>query len=153
MRKLVAVVVCIVTMFSIAIADESYYVMCHPDSFVNVRKSPSKNGTIVGCLYYGDEVKADGKTKNGFIHVVGLSLEDDEGWVRNLYLDLWKPMDDVIGEYTVVSKGRVAIRNGVNGKRTGWLKSGSDVFVYGMSAEWAVTNKGYVKSEYLERSE
>lgn len=158
MKKWVVGFVLIALLFGMAFADnweddyEVYFVMCNPDSYVNVRDFPSKKHEASGYLCYGDRVYTDGKKKNGFFHLVGLNTESGEGWVHGLYLDIWEPMDDVSGKYYNRSNGRVALRNGVNGKRIGWLKSGQEVYVLGMSAEWAVTKKGYVKAEYLEES-
>ena len=150
MKKLCAVLMLVVLLFGIAVADDTYYVLCDPESFVYIREFPKKNSREWGFLYYGDSVEVDGKKRNGYWHVDGVNTETGDGWVKGLFLDDNEPILMSAHEYIVVSCGRLAARNGVNGKRHGWLKPGTKVKVYGMSEEWAVTNKGYVKAEYLE---
>lgn len=148
--KRVAVIVAVLLLFGIAYADETYYVICDPDSFVYIREFPKKNSREAGFLYYGDSVEVDGKKRNGYWHVVSVNTEMGDGWVKGLFLDDDEPMIMSTTSYLVVSRGRLAARNGVNGKRIAWLKPGTKIKVYGMSEEWAVTNRGYVKAEYLE---
>lgn len=54
---------------------------------------------------------------------------------------------------TIISKGRLAARKNVDGKRTRWLKSGAKLKVHWWSEEWCLTDCGYVKSVYLEMEE
>lgn len=150
MKRVLALLMMVVFLVGSAVAEETYYVLCKPDSFVYVREFPKKNSEEIGFLYYGDSVEVDGKKRNGYWHVVGVNTESGDGWVRKLYLDDDEPIQMTPQKYLVVSKGRLATRNGVKGKRQGWLKPGSEIKVYGMNDEWAVTNKGYVKAEYLE---
>ena len=156
MKRVVAVLVLVAMLVGFALSEdwqdglEPYYVICNPKSWTNVRDFPNKKQPVTGRLEYGEEVWSDGQRKNGYVHVYGLNNEAGEGWVYHLYLDIWEPMDDVEGWYFNTSKSRVALRNGVNGKRIGWLKPDSKIYVLGMTAEWAVTDIGYLKADYLE---
>ena len=131
-------------------ADEFYetmYVLC--DDYVNVRSSPNKKQEPIGRLDVGDAVTVDGRKKNGYVHCVDLSFEQETGWVYGGYLVYDEP--EKIGQTaTIVSYGRLAARKYVNGRRTRWLKSGAKVKIRYWTDEWALTNCGYVQSKYLE---
>lgn len=117
-------------------------------SYINIRLWPSKEATAVGFLDPCDSVEVDGRTKNGFAHIV----EPLDGWVYAGYLTFSEPKE--IGQkYTVVARRRVAARRWVDGPQMGtkpWLINGSEVTVLYMSEDWALTSRGYVKSEWLE---
>ena len=125
------------------------WIMCQPDSWVYARQSPSKKGTELGRLELGDKVYTDGKVKNGYLHVIDLWFEMQEGWVKKGYVVYDKPYRPVIAETTVRSNGRVAARTTINGKRRRWLKDGQQIKVYMISEEWSVTNQGFVKTKFL----
>ena len=150
-KRFGVVVLVLFLLFSTCLGEtETYWVMCNPDSFVFIREYPKKSSVEGGYLEYGDSVEVDGRKRNGYWHIEGLTTELGEGWVKGMYLVDEEPESPGEKTYVVVSKGRLAVRNGVNGKRTRWLKPGEEVVVYGMTSEWAVTNVGYVKVEYLE---
>ena len=117
-------------------------------SYVNIRLWPSKTATEVGFLDPCDRVEVDGRTKDGFAHVT----YPVDGWVYAGYLTFSEPK--AIGQtYTVVARKRVAARRWVDGPQMGtkpWLINGSQVKVLYMSDDWALTDRGYVKSEWLE---
>lgn len=153
----------VVLLFGIGFAEEyegceEYFVICDPDSYVNVREFPTRKQEPRYALYCGDKVYVDGKVRNGYWHIWGVSGESDEGWISPRYIDVWEPMDDVAGRYVVVGQGRVALREGIDGKRIDWVYPGEEVEVLAMSAKWAVVKKtlkkgcrkGFVKAEYLE---
>ena len=75
------------------------------------------------------------------------SVEAGEGWISLWYI-VWEKPVRVFETRHIDSKGRVNARRTVNGKRRCWLKDGDEITVYWM-AEWAVTNKGFVKAEYI----
>jgi len=52
--------------------------------------------------------------------------------------------------YTVKAKGKVMARKYVDGPRRCWMKPGAEVVVYYTGGGWAVTSKGFVKTEFLE---
>lgn len=123
------------------------YVICV--DYVNVRQFPNKNGEPLGMYEAGTKVYLDGKKKNGYLHIVGTGLEDSEGWIKSGYIVYDEPIR-VNQSAVIVSKGRLAARNCVNGRRTRWLKPLASLKVYYWSDEWCVTNCGYVQTKYLE---
>ena len=133
-----------------AYADDECWVLCQPDSFVNVRASSSKNGDVLGRVECGDKLCTDGKTKDGFLHLTGLSFESTEGWIHKGYIVYDEPYAPCFQDTTIQSNGRVAARKTVNGDRKSWLKDGQKIKVYSVSQEWSVTNKGFVKTDYVD---
>lgn len=123
------------------------YVICV--DYVNVRQFPNKNGEPLGMYEAGTKVYLDGKKRNGYLHIVGTGLEDSEGWIKSGYIVYDEPIR-VNQSATIVSKGRLAARSCVNGRRTRWLKPMASLKVYYWSDEWCVTNCGYVQTKYLE---
>lgn len=136
--------------FGEAYAEDGYetmYVMC--SDFVYARSTPNKKQEPIGRLEPGDEVVIDGQKKNGYVHCIDLSFEQAEGWVYGGYLVNDRP--EKLGQTaTIVSHGRLAARKYVNGRRTRWLKSGAKLKVWYWSDDWALTDCGYVQSNYLE---
>lgn len=124
------------------------YVVCCPGDYVNIRPYPNKKGDVLGRFEPGDVLYLDGKRRGEFLHCVGLRLETDEGWIHRGYV-LYDEPELVDRNGTVDAKGRVAARKNVGGKRTKWLKPGSELTVWYWSEEWCLTNRGYVKSEYI----
>ena len=129
--------------------EEQGWVICSPGDYVNVRKAPSIRSESIGRYETGDSVKLDGKKRNGFLHCTGLGLEESEGWIHSGHVVFDQP-EMANCNAVIVSKGRLAARKNVGGKRTRWLKSGAELKVYYWSSEWSVTNCGYVQSRYLE---
>lgn len=128
------------------------WIMCKPGDYVNVRRTPSKNGMEVGRLDCGDGFLTDGTSSNGWIRVYGIG-EYGEGWVYCGYVSIYEPR--IVGEtYVCVAPNRVACRRWMDGPKAQnpWLKNGSLVQVFVMTDEWAVTSRGYIRSEYLEVS-
>ena len=122
------------------------YVLCA--DFVYVRPFANKKGEPLGRLEAGDRVFLDGKKKNGFLHIVDTGLEAD-GWVHKGFIVYDEPIK-VNQSATIISRGRLAARKFVNGKRTRWLKPLASVHVYWWSDEWVLTNCGYIQTRYLE---
>ena len=122
------------------------YVLCA--DYVNVRQFPNRKGEPLGRFESGDVVYLDGKKKNGYRHIVDTGLESD-GWIFAGYLVYDEPIK-TDQSAVIVSKGRLAARKYVKGKRTRWLKPLASVKVYWWSDEWCVTNCGYVQTKYLE---
>lgn len=145
----VAVIVCLLQSVSVADAYDNVteaYVLCA--DYVNVRPFANKKGEPLGRLESGDRVWLDGKKKNGYLHCIDTGLEAD-GWVFSGYIVYDEPVR-MNASAVIVSKGRLAARKYVGGKRTRWLKPLASVKVYCMSEDWSVTNCGYVKTEFLE---
>lgn len=124
---------------------DSVWVLCQPDSFVNVREFPKLKAKECGWCELGDELETDGIKRNGFIHVLGF---EGDGWIYAGYV-IDEPV--IVGEVRteIRSKGRVAARRYIKGKRRKWLKDGAEVTVYGYSDSWAVTDQGFIQTQYL----
>lgn len=128
------------------------WIMCKPGAQVNVRRKPTTNSRAEGYLETGDEIRTDGMSKDGWIHVYGIG-EAGEGWVYCGYVVTEKPQ--VIGQrYVCVATNRLACRKWMGGPqidgRAGWLKNGDHADVFYMADGWAVTSRGYIRSEWLE---
>ena len=127
------------------------WAMCMPKSHVDVHMKPDKDSKIVGYLDPGDSFHTDGESKNGFIWCdVG---DGGEGWVYCGYVSTEEP-EKVNERYVCVALKQVACRRWIHGPqikgRGAWLKNMSTVMVYFRTSEWSVTNRGYIKSEWLE---
>lgn len=127
------------------------WIMCKPGTQVNARRTPDTRGEVVGWLEAGDEFRTDGVSKNGWIRAIGIG-EYGEAWIYCGYVVTEKP--EKIGEkYECTANRRVACRRWLNGpqvEKTPWLKRGSTVDVFYMADGWAVTNRGYIRAEWLE---
>ena len=147
---LMVLVVCLLIIIAImdsARADVKF-ILCRPKTEINVRMFPKWDGEIIGHLYFGDSVELDGKVRNGFAHVIGLGFEETEGWIyKGLLVDT--PPIAFQGKDQIISKGRVAARQYIGGKRNKWLRSGREVVVYAISQEWSITDQGYIQTKYL----
>ena len=139
---------------NIAVAEDSSgwdsaWVICKPGDRVNIRSHPNSRSEICGYLDPEDHVWTDGKKKGGFVHIVDVSNETGQGWVHSGFI-VWDKPEFVNQEATIVSRGRLAARKYVGGRRTRWLKPGAKLKVYYASMDWCVTNCGYVQTRYLE---
>lgn len=127
------------------------WAMCQPGSTLIVRRSSSKNSMEVGRLDPCDPVETDGKSVNGYIHVYG-NWENGDGFVYCGYLSTEEP-ERVFEQYVCVSRARVACRRWISGPMMpnhAWITNGTNVQVFYRTSEWSVTNRGYIKSEWLE---
>ena len=134
-------------------ADQPCWILCQPDSWVYARTSPKKKSMELGRLECGEMVYTDGITKNGFVHVYDLNFESSEGWVSKGYVVYDEPYSPRFPETQIKSNGRVSARRTINGKRRCWVKDGQSVRVYMASKEWCVTNKGFIKTKFIELGE
>ena len=133
---------------------QTLYVMCRPKSFVNVREFPKKKAKEVGRLECGDEVLTLNEKRGKFVKIYGPTFECGTCWVHRGYLTDEKPDIYEDGKaYTVKAKGRVALRRYIRGARRAWIKSGKTLTVYAITSEWALTNRGFIMTEYLEEVE
>lgn len=149
MLLLAVVIVILVSLYDFAFADE-YYVLCKPGGEVNVRQAPKVKSQIVGCVFFADKIKTDGKEKNDFVHVIDLAAEENSGWIYKGLLVSDQPIASS-GTCMVYNAGRVACRKyaSTKSKVKKWLQDGSVVNVYAISEEWCVTDCGYIKTEFL----
>lgn len=126
------------------------YILCNPESYVNIRVIPNKNGIVSARYLCGDEVTLDGKKKGDWMHVVNAHGESPEGWVHRLYVcESCVVVLDEEQKATTNAKN-VRVRNGVNGKILKRVKKGTEVRIMVISMDWCLTNKGYIKTECLD---
>ena len=135
---------------SVSLSEELWeaYVICQPDDYVNVRYQPNKRSQVVGYVEGGDWILIDGTERNGFIKCYEIG-EYGEGWIHKGYVVYDEPVRVNRMAFSV-SRTRVACRRWIDGKVRKWLKNLDEVMVYWWSFDWCVTNKGFVKTEYLE---
>lgn len=126
--------------------EETVWVLCQPESYVNIRENPRKTARKIGYAWCGDDFRTDGKIRNGFIHVRA-GTETGEGWISTGYIVYCQPQE--VGEvWRTECNGRVAVRATIDGKRTRWIHDGDPVQVYWV-AEVALTSIGFVQAEFL----
>ena len=152
MKRLIAFLLLIGTLASLAngLADEKYYsfwVICNAESYVNIRSEPKKSAEQTGYALTCWELETDGKQRNGYLHVVGVT-ENGSGWISTHFVVYDEPTE-INKKGMISATGRVAARYSIDGKRSCWLKPGAEVFVSYISSEWAYTNRGWVKTEYI----
>lgn len=123
----------------------SVWVLCQPDSFVYVREFPKRGADCAGYGYLGDRLTTDGRTKNGYLHIIGFECG---GWIHKGFVT---DCPVIVREYDaeIVSKGRVACRRYIGGTRRRWLKKGETVTVYASADDWSITSQGFVMSQFL----
>lgn len=152
-----AAMLCMILSVAVCMADEDegmdVYVICQPGSYVNIRTKPNSKSDSIGRYETGDRVHIDGTIRIGYCHCDRLALEDTEGWIHLGYVVTDEPVWEDGAEFRIRSNGRVAARRSIEGDRTAWLKTGSSVQVFWRSDEWSLTNRGFVKTEYLVREE
>lgn len=116
--------------------------------YVLIRQWASRKAPECGQLDPGDEIEIDGNTKDGFAHIV--SPVDGWVWAGNIVDSRPEKVECMA---FVTAKTRLAARRWVDGPQVDskpWLINGSEIKVYWMNDEWAVTSRGYVRSEWLE---
>ena len=122
------------------------YILCK--SYVLIRMSPSRKAPEIGQLDPAEPIVIDGKTRAGFAHIV----EPCDGWVWAGYITFSEPKQ-VNTTATVTAPKRVYCRKWCDGPTVDerpYLITGSEVKVYWLSQDWAITNRGFVKTEWLE---
>ena len=160
-EKIVAGILMVIVLILIGIGIGTYcrgetlatvYVMCKPGSRVTVRAKPDGGAAETGYLDCGDSFQTDAEEKDGWIRCYGAG---ENGWVYSGYVST-EPVQKIGQRYVCVAKKQVACRRWcggpqivVDGKKQ-WLKNGQNVDVFVMGDGWAVTSRGYIKSEWLE---
>lgn len=138
-----------------AVETVTMWVLCDPSSEVYAREKPSVRAEIAKHLYCGDAVQVDGKEQKDsagrvWAYCPGLSCERGYGWISKAYLvDSDVTIYYLPKESYVKASGRVRARSAPNGDLWEWLDPGDEVMVYAAGGEWACTNQGYVRREYL----
>jgi hypothetical protein len=143
MKKLILILICLMIP-AISLA-EFCWVICQPDSFVNVRRFARKGADIAGRVELGDELETDGKKRNGFIHVIGF---EGDGWIHSGFVT-FSPVTVLTCNAQIDAPGRVACRRAINGTRRKWLIDGQNLTVFAWADDWAITNQGFVQTRYL----
>lgn len=152
---LLGILIGAVNLWTAAAEPAKCWILCDPRDghYVHVREKADRNSLSVGRLECGDEIRIDGKTKDGFIHIVSPSFESSGGWVHCGYVSEYRP-EIVCENYVCVANRQVACRRWMGGPqisgRLGWLHNGSSLTVLARTEEWCVTSRGYIKSEWLE---
>lgn len=126
------------------------YILCSPGAEVNVRTRPTTHAERGGYLMLGDQIDVIGQKQVGGVtwYRIDGVCEQGSGWVSGLYVVEDCPWE-VGSQMQVTASGRVATRDGAGGKRKGWIKPGAKVTVKAMTDDWALTDKGWIRSEYL----
>lgn len=130
-------------------AEIDVWVLCQPDSYVNVRTKPSSRCQIAGYADCGDKLLTDGEIRKGFVHITSGSYEVGDAWISAGYIVYSEPVQ-INQYYYVCSIGRLACRRTIDGQLRCWADNGDTMKVYWMSEEWSVTSKGFVKTEFIE---
>lgn len=131
-------------------AEQSAWVMCQPDSKVNIRERASKRSEVVAWGYAGDEIKLDGKKSGKWRHCI-IPCETGEGWIREDYISFDPPEDVGTGVY-VVTNDKVRARFSADARKgtvRTILDRGDVIHVSMLTAEWCVTDQGFVKTRFL----
>lgn len=127
---------------------ETGWIICETTTRVNIRSHPSNHSQIYGFIECGEEIHLDGIRDGHWVHIIDAGTESDEGWVYDGYITDSPVTIETHDCETTVAKLRV--RKCIDGKITKTLRKGTSVTVYAMSADWAITNKGYIKTEFLQ---
>lgn len=123
------------------------WILCQPGDYVNAREKPKKKSGIAGRMDAGFSTWTDGTETNGFTKIDG--FESNSAWVFSGYVTDEEP--EYIGrEYMIISEYKVLCRKWINGPRRCYVREGDLVTVYWWTKTWCVTNKGFVRSEYVD---
>lgn len=154
MKKIIVIVILAALLISTAAAEKptEAWVMCQPDSQVNVRANPKNGSEVVAYAFPGDRIELSGKKKGRWYHCF-ISCEAGEGWIRSDFLSFYEPEIYPDGKVFVTTHGKLYARRSIGGTKRMTLKKGVKVTVYMMAAEWSVTDKGYIMTEFLEEVE
>ena len=125
------------------------WVFCQPDGIVNVRSQPKKNSAEIAWAVCGTKMTTNGKIRDGYMYVYDMAAETTAGWISTKYVVFEEPKA-VGAEMIIRAEGRVACRKCMDGKIVKWYRDGDRVNVYWLADGWAVTDKGYIRYEYLE---
>ena len=128
---------------------EECWILCRPGSYVSLREKPGKRAAEFGGALCGAKMWTDGTTRNGYLRVTEIAAEQDHGWVSARYVVYSEPRE-INCPLRIRSEGRVAVRKWIGGKIVKWMRDGDEILVYAMSDEWAVTEKGYIMTAFLE---
>lgn len=124
------------------------WAFCEPDSEVMIRARPGKQAPVVGAAGSGEQLWTDWEESGSWIHLVDVSNESGTGWISKEHVVFDEPVRlDLEG--VIRGKGRIACRQGIDGKLKRWAKPGQELTVYWFSQEWTLTDLGYIQSQYV----
>ena len=127
------------------------WVMCKPGSTVSIRRDADKGSLETGRLDCGDSFLTDGETQDGWIRCYGAG---ENGWIYCGYV-VTEPVQKIGERYVCSAVRQVACRKWMGGpqiEERPWLRNGEYCEVFAMADGWAVTSRGYIKSEWLDVS-
>ena len=142
---------------AVAISEEpitySVWVMCQPDSHVNLRSVPDHDGNVVGRAYSMDELVCDMLSRDGrWVHVVAPPCDAQDAWIALGFVTVDEP-EECRCMMQVEANGRVAVWATTAGQRRRWIQPGAQVEVYQRNAEWSVTSLGFIHTKHLQEVE
>ena len=151
MKRYLVILTAIWLMLALAwVADaETMYVHVRDGTYLNGRRDPNMQSPILMTMGRGDDVEVT-SVNNGWAEILG--GEAGSCWCCVDYLADYSP-DESAALYTVVSNGRVRVRQSPDGKAVGYARNGDTVTVRFILDGWAYIGEGYVMAEYLERRE
>ena len=120
-KRLLALIMCLTVIIggSTALCEDSkVFILCNPETPVNVRKSPKRGSEIIGRLDFGDWTETDGKERNGYVHVINIT-EEGEGWIFAGYIVEDEPKRTENAWASISASGRVMTYRWIAGKRNG----------------------------------
>lgn len=142
-----AIILILLLALTASAAAENGWIMCQPDSLVNIRENPRKTAAVVAYGYAGDEIELDGKSRGAWLHCI-IPSETGEGWVRKDYVSLDEPEDIGSGVFET-TLGSVRVRASAGGRVLRRIKKGATVTVSMVTTEWCVTNLGFIQTRCL----
>ncbi len=133
-----------------ATADTTMYVHVRDGTYLNGRHDATKDSAVEMRLYRGDAVEVVALDSE-WAEIVG--GEAGTCWCCVDYLADYPP-DTNAQKYTVVSNGRVRVRQSPEGNTERYLQDGDTVEVRFVVDGWAcLVDGGYVMAEYLATKE
>ena len=100
---------------------------------------------MAGYAELGDALETDWVKRNGYVRVYGF---EGEAWISAGFVTEY-PVTIFKFETEITSKGRVACRRSIKGTRRKWLSNGQKVVIYAFADDWAITNQGFIQTQYL----
>ena len=147
-KQLIAVVVIFLALFILIVAwgfaDDGgldAWVICQPGEHVSLRKGPSEAAESTGQKKATDRIRLDGTYQDGFAHC-------DDGWIPVRCILTDKP-EWANGAWYTAKEDTIAW-SGYEWEHPGVIRKGTGLQVLWRSAEWCVTNRGLIGTEYLK---
>lgn len=120
---------------------ETLYV-CTDGDDLNGRERPDKHSPIMMKIPNGDTVEAL-STKDGWVEVVG--GESNTSWCKAEYLS---SVQDAVS-FRNTSGGRVFVRDGIEGAKTGVIRANKAITVTRQIFGWGYTGFGWVDLQFF----